>query len=96
MFEKNKNLIIYSVIGLIILVFVYFIFNNFILTADTETGELSLSPKTKTSPVKINVNLEKLDTSIFEDARFMELKYYKVSRPDIGELKIGKENPFSK
>lgn len=93
--DKKIKLIIYAISGLVILTAAYFVLSNFVLTADIETGDLTLSPKTASAPIKINVNLEKLDASILQDERFKNLKSIEVKKPDISELKIGKENPFS-
>lgn len=93
--QKKSKIAIYATLGVILLAVAYFVLNNFVLTADIETGDVTLSPKTTSVPIKINVNLEKLDASILQDERFQKLKSIEIKKPDISELKIGKENPFS-
>ncbi len=45
--------------------------------------------------VKIKkIDIKQINTGIFIDEQFKELKEYKVKQPNINELDIGKDDPF--
>ena len=93
-FNDSKSMINAGV-GILLLIVIFIALKIYVFN-----GDLVNTVNTGSEEVKkvknIKVNMEKLDTSVLKDARFKNLKDNEVQKPDIEDLKVGKDNPFVK
>ena len=89
--NKNKNLILELVLGLIVLIIVFLLLKSLVFKTGGEDGNGDLTLNTYSSPEKF----DPLDVSIFNDPKFEALKDNSSEEVNVEDLDIGKENPFS-
>ena len=73
----------------------YEVITKFVLTTGESEEAVTTMASGINDPLILNVNLDKIDSSIFEDERFKKLKYMEVKKLEISEIEVGNENPFS-
>lgn len=88
--NKNKNLILGIVLGLIILIVIFLLLKSFVFHkgGGDNGGEIINSSLDRPESFK------PLDISIFSDPKFKELKDNSAKKIKIEDLNIGRENPF--
>ena len=89
--EEKKYKIYFIALGIICLGAI--IFFLFFLKGRIESGSPAGLRQSDSVGMK-RIDIKQIDTEIFTDERFKELKENKVKQPSISELDIGKDNPF--
>ena len=100
--KKNKQIISIGIIVLVVIANI-FIVKIYILDKPEKPSLFSFSTKSVESDIKVEKSseaeqaqktLNKLDISILNNDKFLNLKEHKVEIPNISELNVGKKNPF--
>ena len=86
---QNKKNLIYLVLIIVVVGVLFFIFfsNNEELLVDDNASDRAVFDIN-------NIRIKKLDTEIFTDEKYTNLKENKVKFKELSELNIGKKNPF--
>ena len=89
--NKNKNLVLEVILGLIILIVVFLLLKSFVFKSGGNNNEDIISASFDRPE-----SFKPLETDIFNDPKFKKLKDNRAEKIKIEDLNIGRENPFVK
>jgi hypothetical protein len=88
--NKNKNLILGIILGAIILIVGFLLLKSFVFNK----GDGSSNEGIESTSFDRPESFKSLESAIFNDPKFKELKDNSAEKIKIEDLNIGRENPF--